>query len=184
MSHTTTYKDIEIKSVQLLQQAVEFLKNEQVVGKKINCTLEQNAKPRMYYQNQLYKHKRKETVDFVLRLHDCNYDIGFDWDEQTQTYELYYDNWNDYIRKEIGYYGEELKQILEARKKQSELSGRENTLPTDIQMDLGRFLKCYSLAVAKDAIDQSGYSIEETSLGQNELEQQESKVCMYLNAAL
>jgi hypothetical protein len=88
MSHTTTCKAVPIKSVNALRSAVAEL---QRAG--INCELVANDIPRMYYRNQIKLHLKDkgakfqyhdnpDECEFVLRLPDAYYDIGFLRDEK------------------------------------------------------------------------------------------------------
>jgi hypothetical protein len=73
-----------------LQDAVEYLKQN-----GLNATLEQNVKPRMYYGNQF------GVCDYVLKLHDSPYDVGFD-KQKDGSYAPVFDSWNGYIQKQVG----------------------------------------------------------------------------------
>lgn len=86
MSHTAAVKTVPITSISALQAAALALK-----AAGVNCTLEQNATPRMYYSHQIKnqmasttkgqeQYKFAEDPDccpYVLRLHDSCYDVGF-----------------------------------------------------------------------------------------------------------
>jgi len=71
MSHTTTCEDVPFTSEAVLRQAVDSLKKQGV-----ECELEENAVPRMYYPDQ-FMDKYGTPADLVLKLKDCPYDIGF-----------------------------------------------------------------------------------------------------------
>lgn len=90
MSHTTTLKSVAISDVEALQQAVDFL-----VANGLNASLVENAKPRMYYANQY------GVCDYVLRLNDCVYDVGFA-KQADGTYAPVFDSWGGHIQKQIG----------------------------------------------------------------------------------
>lgn len=68
MSHTTEIGDIVFADIQALQSAVNEL-----AAKGVKCSLVKDATPRAYYQNQSGMGK----ADYVLKLDDCPYDIGF-----------------------------------------------------------------------------------------------------------
>lgn len=84
MSHTTSVKSVPIKSVNALRSAVSELQSQ-----GIKCELVANAVPRMYYRDQIARHVKAknpndyhfhdnpEECDFVLKLPDAYYDIGF-----------------------------------------------------------------------------------------------------------
>jgi hypothetical protein len=74
-----------------MRDAVAHLKQQ-----GINCELLENAKPRMYYSNQ------EGVCDFVLRLSDGNYDVGFKFDQTTGEYVAVLDTWNGYVANQIG----------------------------------------------------------------------------------
>lgn len=67
MSHTTTIGTVAIRDLQALQQAVNELK-----ATGVDCTLVQNAKPRMYYTHQ------EVQCDWVLKIPTAKYDVGFE----------------------------------------------------------------------------------------------------------
>ena len=67
MSHTTTIKGVPIRDIEALTEAVKELN-----AKGVKCSLVKDQAPRMYYANQ---HKK---CDYVLKLNDCPYDVGFD----------------------------------------------------------------------------------------------------------
>lgn len=83
-------KTIQIRNTAALRESIEFLKTQ-----GINCELLENAKPRMYYDNQHSK------CDYVLSLKDSAYDIGFD-KQADGSYVPVFDSWNNYIQKEVG----------------------------------------------------------------------------------
>ncbi len=83
MSHTATVSCVPIKDVRALHLMVQELQ-----AQGIKCELIQNAVPRMYYADQIGKHLKgknntliyhtnPEECDFVLRVKDAFYDIGF-----------------------------------------------------------------------------------------------------------
>jgi hypothetical protein len=90
ISHTTTLKGMKIKDARAMRDAVANLKRQ-----GINCDLLENAKPRMYYSNQ------EGVCDFVLRLHDGNYDVGFKLQDNGE-YHAVLDTWNGYVADQIG----------------------------------------------------------------------------------
>lgn len=110
MSHSVTAKSVAIKSVTALMRAVDRLKNQGV-----NISLERNAVPRNYYQNQIARqianraghglrlHDNPEEHDYVVRVHDAYYDVGFIYNEQGELVPLFdpYPN-PSYINPETG----------------------------------------------------------------------------------
>lgn len=111
MSHTVSLANTPIKSVSALRGAVQELKNQ-----GINVTLEENAIPRMYYADQMQRHvkakqeldeqqgretkglrfhENPEECDFVLRVEDAYYDIGFIYNKHGEL-EPFFDDYNSY----------------------------------------------------------------------------------------
>ena len=72
MSHTTTIDDIVFTDVEALKAAVNELS-----AKGVKCSLEKNTTARAFYQNQ---DGMAGTHAYVLRLHDCPYDVAFSMD--------------------------------------------------------------------------------------------------------
>lgn len=66
MSHTTKIAAIKITDVAAIRQAVAALQTQ-----GIRCSLEENARPRMYTKDQ------EVLCDYVLRIPDAKYDVGF-----------------------------------------------------------------------------------------------------------
>ena len=129
MSHTTTLKTIQIKSVAALQEAVEFLSSQ-----GINCELQQNVVPRMYYDNQVGK------CDYVLKLRDCAYDVGFQ-KQDDGSYLPVYDSWAGHLQNVIG-------------------SPTTCEIPTTEEgrqaASVARLLDCYAVHAAKKELEDSG----------------------------
>jgi hypothetical protein len=90
MSHTTTLKTVKIQDIAALQEAVEFLK---VRG--LEAELLQDVQPRMYYGNQYGK------CDYVLRLKNSPYDVGFA-KQKDGSYSPVFDSWAGHLQKQIG----------------------------------------------------------------------------------
>lgn len=90
MSHTTTLKSVAINDIVALEEAVTFLKE-----RGLDAELIQDAKPRMYYENQYGK------CDYVLRLKNSPYDIGFA-KQADGSYAPVFDSWNGYLQSQIG----------------------------------------------------------------------------------
>jgi len=90
MSHTTTLKGVVIRDISALKAAVAELQQ-----KGINCELLEGARPRMYYGNQ------HGTCDYVLKLKDGQYDIGFD-KQENGAYAPVFDEWSNHISSKLG----------------------------------------------------------------------------------
>ena len=74
MSHTTTVKSVRILDVDAIKKAVKELQQSGVA-----CELIKNAKPRLYYADQLTRQKGRssEIAPYVLRLNGAVYDLCF-----------------------------------------------------------------------------------------------------------
>lgn len=137
MSHTTTIKSVTIKDVAALKAAVKEL---QAAG--VDCTLEENQKPRMYYQNQ-----HPQNSDYVLRLGNCPYDVGFDKQEDG-SYAAVFDEWGGHIHKKIG----------------AAVGECETTSP---EHAIGRLMQLYSKNAAINAATAQGYMVEGCTTDKN-----------------
>jgi hypothetical protein len=90
MSHTTAIKTVAITDIQALKQAVAKMK-----ASGVNCELVEKQKPRMYYSNQ------HGVCDYVLKLPNCKYDVGFDKQEDG-SYAPVFDEWAGEVKGQIG----------------------------------------------------------------------------------
>lgn len=93
MSHTTEISAIVFSDMAALAGAVAEL---QKMG--VKCALERNATPRAFFQNQ----KGMEAADYVLRLADCPYDIGFYKTENGRGYSARTDLWGGHVQRVLG----------------------------------------------------------------------------------
>ena len=91
MSHTTTLSNVAIRDIQALNKAVSEL---QADG--INCELVEKAVPRMYFSEQ------GEECDYVLKLKDGKYDVGFKYESKQDAYVPVLDTYNNHVGKQIG----------------------------------------------------------------------------------
>lgn len=133
MSHTTTLKGVLIKDISALRAAVNDLK---IAG--VNCDLVENAKPRMYYSNQ------HNNSAYVLKLHDGQYDVGFD-KQADGTYAPVFDEWGRHVSGKIG-----------------ASCPMPNTAEGKAQHAIGQLLQSYQKHVAINAAVMQGYSVEGT----------------------
>lgn len=69
ISHTTTVKSIEIRSLTALEQAVSELAAE----RGFQYQWKENCKPRLYYGTDQFK----QNCEKVLSIDGCSYEIGF-----------------------------------------------------------------------------------------------------------
>jgi hypothetical protein len=139
---------MKIKDAKAMRDAVSALQRNGV-----NCTLKENAKPRMYYGNQ------HGVCDFVLQLHDGNYDVGFVKQDNGEFHAVL-DTWNGYVSKQIG--------------ADIQTCPMPNTAEGRTQHAMGRFLQEYGLhaainAATEDGMIVQGYSKDEKGNYQLEL---------------
>lgn len=97
MSHTTTLKSLAIKDENAIVKAVEDLQK-----RGINCRLDRNTKPRMYYTRQ------EVDCDYVIRLDDSAkaahgkpLDVGFQ-KQKDGTFAVIMDEWANGVGSQIG----------------------------------------------------------------------------------
>ena len=131
MSHTTTLKNVAIRDVQAMHQAVAEL---QQAG--VNCELVEGGSPRMYSSNQ------KEECAYVLHLKDGQYDVGF----QTQddgTLSPVLDVWGNHVAGQIG-----------------AACPMPNSNEGRAQATIGKFMQSYSKNAAVNAAIAQGYTVE------------------------
>ena len=128
MSHTTKIKDSAIKDVKAIRTAVQRLK----IKRGVNCSLLENTTPRMYYRGQ------SEKCDFVLKLHDSKYDVGFNKQEDG-SYEVMMDTWDGQVKSQLG--GD-----------WKSLEGRESST----RKHIGKFYEEYAIAEVQNACAYDG----------------------------
>ncbi len=133
MSHTTVMKNVVIRDISALKQAVSALK-----AKGINCELLENAKPRMYSSSQ------SPTCDYVLNLKNGSYDVGFQ-KQKDGTYVPVLDTWSSHISNQIG-----------------ATCPMPHTEQGKAQHAIGQFMQEYSKAATVNAAMQQGYIVEST----------------------
>ena len=140
MSHTTTINNVVIRDVSALRRAVEELQ-----AKGVQCSLLENAKPRMYYTRQ------EEQCDFVLRLDNAryngkNYDIGFQ-KQADGTYSAIFDEWGNAVAGEIG-----------------ATCPMPGTPEAQSQWHIGQLLQGYAKFAAMNAAAAQGYIVESATM--------------------
>lgn len=139
MSHTTTINSVVIRSATALRQAVAELQSQGV-----QCSLLEDAKPRMYYTHQ------EERCDFVLRLDNAryngkNYDIGFK-KQDDGTYSAIFDEWGSAVSGQVG-----------------AACPMPNTPEGRSQHAIGRLLQEYAKFAAIESAVAQGYIVESTT---------------------
>jgi hypothetical protein len=168
MSHTTLVKTVQIKSESALKAMATELRR---LG--IDVELVANAVPRLYYKDQIARtlvrdkkpmrfHQNVEECDYVLKVKDSFYDIGFLKDNEGNYVPLF----DDFP------YGSPHDSHLNAGKKPlKEVLGTRP--PSDCTMEdlhsysIGKAMQMYSLAAATEACTDSGYSIIGSSFDNN-----------------
>lgn len=133
MSHTTAIGNVAITDIDALRSTVAKLK-----AQGINCDLVERQKPRMYYGNQ------HGVCDYVLRLHDCPYDVGFDKNKDG-AYVPVFDEWGNHIAKQIGVTGN--------------FTGDNKS-----KAHIGKLMQGYATEAAINAAVAQGYYVEGTEV--------------------
>lgn len=152
MSHTTSIRSVPITSVSALRACVAELKESGV-----KCDLLENAAPRMYYENQLQKHmgRKDEICDYVLRLHDAVYDVGF-IKQEDGSYAPVFDNYT------VGNRFVGVKHVLGAKftGQEEHWSGHHEESDETLHA-IGKLLQGYSKHATIETCIAQGYQITE-----------------------
>ncbi len=93
MSHTTTIKSVAISDIAALQAAVAELQKSGV-----KCELVENTKARLWNEAQA---NSLGVCDYVLRLNDSPYDIGFA-KQPNGSYVPAFDEWGGHVAGQLG----------------------------------------------------------------------------------
>lgn len=128
MSHTSVLKTIKINNIDALREAVEFLNSE-----GIPCSLVENQYARMYYDQQGGK------CDYVLKLSNCNYDVGFQ-KQSDGSYAPIFDTHAGYLERVLGTPNCPVPKTAEERNAAA----------------ITRLLDCYAVHAAKSELQNSG----------------------------
>lgn len=128
MSHTTKIQSVPINSVTALRAAALSLK-----AQGINCDLVQEPTARMYFDDQ------GQDMDYVLRLHDCEYDVGFQKEDDGSLTPAI-DEWGGHVKKILGTGGK------------------------GAQAAIGRLLREYSKELTLESAAEQGYMVESCEL--------------------
>ena len=159
MSHTTTVKTVQIKSVSALKKMAINLKN-----KGLNVELVENAVPRMYYKDQIARtlkkssapmqyHSNVEECDFVLVVKDSYYDIGFLKNVDGEYVPLF-DNFSFPSPYHMG--DIHRKPLIEITGVTAPKSTPKKEI---INYSIGKVLQEYSLCATVEACEEAGYTI-------------------------
>jgi hypothetical protein len=131
MSHTTAIDSIVFSDIDALTAAVNEL-----ISQGVKCSLEKDAVPRAFYQNQSGLGK----APYVLRLHDSRYDIGFYPREGRPGMEA---------RTDL--FGGDVRAVLGARTKTNDETAQ--------QAALGRLNQAYAIHAATRAATKKGMAV-------------------------
>jgi len=93
MSHTSEISSIVFTDIVALQAAVHDL---QAAG--VRCSLEKEGTPRAYFSNQ----QGMGPADYVLRLQDARFDVGFYYDAAKKAYVARTDLWAGHVASVLG----------------------------------------------------------------------------------
>jgi len=173
MSHTALVKTVPIKDIRALRQMAEDLKQ-----KGINVELVANAVPRMYYRDQIGRHLKAagkkfhyhtnpEECDYVLKVKDAFYDIGFLRDENGNLVPIFDDF--DYPSQTSGYGLGGIKKFLGTGEGKKAGFGNSHVQEDDegTLHSIGKMLQSYSVNAACNAATDAGYSIVSSGLDAN-----------------
>ena len=134
MSHTTTLAAVAIRDVSALLAAVAKLQ-----ARGIDCELVRDQTPRMYYADQA------EKCEFVLKLNDGKYDVGFKLQEDG-TYAPTFDEYKHHVGNQIG-------ADVNVCPMPSSHEGRA-------QHQIGQFMQAYTECATINAAVAQGYSVD------------------------
>lgn len=131
MSHTTTIGTVKITDIDALRAAVAEL---QSTG--VQCELVERQKPRMYFDNQ------HGVCDYVLKLPNSPYDVGFD-KQKDGSYAPVTDLHGNHVGKQIGAMN----------------CAIPNTQSGRAQHAIGRLMQNYAKNAAMNAARRAGHSV-------------------------
>ncbi|MET0465344.1 MAG: hypothetical protein ABW007_19440 [Chitinophagaceae bacterium] len=95
MSHTSEITDSAFTDEKMLEAAVSSLKAQGVA-----ISFQKGGMPRMFYADQFQKYNNGKDADFVVKLENCPYDIGFVRKEGKLN--PIFDEWNSHIANQLG----------------------------------------------------------------------------------
>jgi hypothetical protein len=138
MSHTTKISTIKFVDIDALTKTTDEL---QKMG--IKCSLVKDQVPRMYYSNQ------HGACKYVLKLNDCQYDIGFDYDEASKGYVPVFDDWQNKIADILGC--------------KCKTTNNEEKLSSSIS----KLIQIYSKHAIINEAQNNGYTVEDVMYDEN-----------------
>ena len=130
MSHTSEISSVVFSDVVALAAAVAELNS-----KGIKCSLTKGGTPRAYYANQA----GMGAADYVLRLDNCRFDIGFYMDKEKKGLVARTDLFAGHVQ-----------QVLGAPKRGTE---------TDAQAAMGKLFQTYAICAATRKAVQQGRTV-------------------------
>lgn len=130
MSHTTEIGSIVFTDIAALEAAVKDLN-----AAGVRCSLVKNAVPRAFYQDQQGMGK----ADYVLKLDNCRFDVGFYHDEAKKGYVARTDLWGGHISAVLGAQAKE---------------GEDTT-----QAAMGKLYQAYGVQAVTRQAARQGYSV-------------------------
>lgn len=131
MSHTTTIDSIIFTDIAALQAAVVELN-----AKGVKCSLEKNATARAFYPNQ---EGMTGVHPYVLKLHDCPYDVAFSQDAKKKGMVARTDLFAGRVAGVLG----------------SQITGKENPA----QAAMGKLYQTYAIHAATRKAVQQGRTV-------------------------
>ncbi len=130
MSHTTEIGEIVFKDMAALEAAIEEMK-----ANGVRCSLLRKTTPLAYYQHQ----KGLGAADYVLKLEDAPYDVGFYKDDKKGGYVARTDLFLGHVARVLG-----------AQAKGSE---------SPAQASLGKLYQTYAVHAATRQAVKQGYMV-------------------------
>lgn len=130
MSHTSEISNIVFSDIEALSSAVRELNT-----KGVKCSLVKGGTPRAYYPNQ----QGLGEADYVLRLDDCRFDVGFYMDKTKKGLVARTDLFANHVRNILG----------------AKQTGREDAN----QAAMGKLFQTYAICAATRKAVQQGMSV-------------------------
>tara|TARA_R100000808_G_scaffold512_2_gene2682 strand:+ start:2290 stop:2850 length:561 start_codon:yes stop_codon:yes gene_type:complete len=169
MSHTATVNKVTISDDERTLRQME----QDLISQGINVELVRNAVPRMYYNNQIAKHlvgKNDDLVfhanpdecDYVLKVKDAYYDIGFIKNKDGNLVPIFDDY--DYASHCVEGSSEgkgAIKEFLGAKYDGADTQhwSGEQSDTDQILHSMGKALQSYSVNAAINSATDSGYTV-------------------------
>ena len=136
MSHTTTLSNVAIRDISALRKAVTELQQSGV-----NCELVEGGVPRMYFS------KQGDECEYVLKLNDGKYDVGFKYESDQDAYVPVLDTYSGHVGKQIG-----------------AMCPMPTSQEGKAQHAMGKLMQGYAKNAAINAAVQQGYSVDQVTV--------------------